>query len=292
MIVYLNGKYLPRKEAAISVDDRGFLFGDGIYEVVTVYQGHPFQMDAHLERLQDGLRALSIQGVDVDLFPEIGQRLLKENHLTDSDSTWYMQVTRGIAPRNHAFPPDDVPPTIYMAANSLHPNARFADKTITAVLVPDVRWARCDIKSISLVANVLVKQHALDSGVQEAIFVRAGVVTEGTTSNLFAVFNGEVHTHPKTNYLLPGVTRDVVLTLCAELGIPVRTIPILEQDLLHADEIFITSTSIEIVPVVALNHQPVADGSPGAITLKLKMAFQEMIALFLKQQHGEINSKS
>ena len=287
MIIYLNGKYIPRDQAMVSVDDRGFLFGDGIYEVVTIYQGYPFLIDEHLKRLSDGLRALSIQGVDTALFPDVCQRLLSENDLTDNDGVLYMQVTRGEAPRLHAFPSENVPPTIFMAANPLHPSARFDDKTISAILVPDVRWARCDIKSISLIANVLARQRAIDAGVREAIFVRNGVVMEGTASTLFATFDGEVFTHPKTNYLLPGVTRDVVLSLCAEQDIPVNTVPILEQDIPLAEEIFVTSTTMEIVPVVELDHRPVAGGTPGPITLKLKQAFQDMVFEFLRQRKQE-----
>jgi D-alanine transaminase len=198
-----------------------------------------------------------------------------------------MQVTRGAAPRLHAFPSGNVPPTIFIAANPLHPSARFEDKTITAILVPDVRWARCDIKSISLVANVLARQRAIDAGVREAIFVRNGVVMEGTASNLFAVFGGEVYTHPKTNYLLPGVTRDVVLSLCAEQDVIVHTVPILEQDIHNAQEIFVTSTTMEVMPVVELDHRPVADGAPGPVTLKLRQAFKGMVAEFLKRQKSK-----
>ncbi len=284
MIVYLNGKYIPRDQAMVSVDDRGFLFGDGIYEVVTVYQGYPFLMDEHLKRLNDGLRALSIQGVDTALFPDVCQRLLSENDLTNSDGTLYIQVTRGAAPRLHAFPSENVPPTIFMATNVLKISSQVDDETLTVILVPDVRWARCDIKSISLIANVLARQRAIDAGVREAIFVRNGVVMEGTASNLFAVFDGEVYTHPKTNYLLPGVTRDVVLSLCEETGISVNAVPILEQDMPEAQEIFVTSTTMEIVPVVELDHRPVAKGTPGPITLKLKQAFQDRVAGFLKQR--------
>lgn len=287
MIVYLNGKYLPREQATICVDDRGFLFGDGIYEVMNVYQGYPFLMNEHLQRLNDGLRALSIRGVNTAIFPDVCRRLLKENDLSESNCTLYIQVTRGAAPRLHAFPSRNVPPTVFVAANALQPGLGTSSESLTVILVPDVRWARCDIKSISLVANVLARQRAIDAGVREAIFVRNGVVMEGTASNLFAVFDGEVYTHPKTNYLLPGVTRDVVLSLCAEQDIPLHTVPILEQDIHNAQEIFVTSTTMEVMPVVELDHRPVANGVPGPVTLKLKQAFKEMVAEFLRQQKSK-----
>jgi D-alanine transaminase len=282
MIVYLNAEYIPRAQALVSVDDRGFLFGDGIYEVITVYQGKPFKTDAHLKRLQDGLRALRIKGVDPAIFRQAGHRLLMENNLTQSDATWYIQVTRGAAPRLQEFPPEDVTPTTYMSATRLPPGYRSSEKTLAAILVPDLRWTRCDVKSISLVANVLARQRAVEAGANEAILVRDGVAIEGSFSSLFAVFDGMVITHPNTNYLLPGVTRDVVLDLCRKHNIPCREDPILETEIHQADELFLTSTTMEIVPLVQLDNQPIAGGKAGSVTMRLKQLFRDMIEEFLE----------
>lgn len=281
MIVFLNGQYLPCEDARVSVQDRGFLFGDGLYEVITVYQGKPFRMREHLQRLQDGLLALRISGVDPDVFHEIGRRLLIENDLQQSDSTLYIQVTRGEAPRLHGFPPEGIESTLFMAATPLQARLRSPGKTIRAILVPDLRWMRCDIKTVSLVANVLARQRAIDEGVQEAILVRNGVALEGTFTTLFAVFDGVVVTNANTNYILPGVTREVVLELCEQEKITYCECPIFEQEIYHADEVFVTSTSMEIVPVIELDHKPIADGDPGPVTKQLQHAFRRMINEFL-----------
>jgi len=281
LIVFLNGQYVPRDKAAVSVDDRGFLFGDGVYEVITVYQGRPFQLTAHLKRLKDGLTALRINGVSPDIFRDIGRKLLFDNDMSASDCMLYIQVTRGAAPRLHSFPPDEVRPTVYMSSTDLPAGARSPDTVISAILIPDLRWTRCDIKSVSLVANVLARQRAVDEGVREAILVRDGVALEGTFTSLFAVFDGVVVTNPNSTYILPGVTRDVVIELCRSLGIPCRQAPILERDIRHTQEIFLTSTSLEIAPVTELDHRPVADGHPGQITRRLQQAFREKVAAFL-----------
>ena len=286
MIVFLNGKYLPREQAVISVDDRGFLLGDGVYEVVRIYQGRPFRFEAHLKRLENGLEAVKIQGVDLPTLPEIAERLVADNGMRQTDGTIYIQITRGAAPRQHAFPPEEIPPTVFVATASLSSQLQNPKKTITAILVPDVRWARCDVKTISLVANVLAKQRAIEAGVTEAILVRDGVALEGTSCNLFAVFEGKVITHPKTNRILPGVTRDVVLECCRSEGIPYHEIPIYEQHIHQAQEIFITSTTQEIAPVVELDHCVINDRKPGSITLRLQTTFHDFVKKFLKSEIG------
>ena len=284
MKVFLNGKYLPREQAVISVDDRGFLLGDGVYEVVRVYRGRPFQFEAHLKRLENGLKAVQIQGVDLPNLRPIAERLLAENELHQSDGTIYIQITRGVAPRQHAFPDGEISPTVFVAVAPLTSQQHTPQKMITAILIPDVRWARCDVKTISLVANVLAKQHAIEAGVMEAILVRDGVALEGTSSNLFAVFDEEVFTYPKTNRILPGVTRDVVLECCRREGIPYREFPIYEQQIYQAQELFITSTTLEIAPVVELDHQVINDGNPGPITSRLQKAFRDFVKRFLEEK--------
>lgn len=278
MIVYLNGQYLPNEKAAISVDDRGFLFADGLYEVVRSYNGHLFQLDAHLQRLARGLAILRIAMNNLDSLREISQRLLTENNLVNTDAIIYYQITRGAAaPRTHAFPDAATPPTVYVAASPFTPPLEKRQKGIAAVTAPDIRWSRCDLKTIGLLANCLAKQNAIENGADETIFVREGVALEGSTSNLFIVKEGVVITSPKTHYILPGITRQTVIDLCRERRIDVHEAPVFVEMLKAADEVFITHTTGEIVPVVRLNQQVVADGIPGPITQRLQGAFTEVV---------------
>lgn len=278
MIVYLNGQYIPRQQASIDVDDRGFLFADGVYEVIHSYEGHLFQMDAHLQRMEHGLRSLRIAVDDVQAMREVAERLIVENGLTSGEATVYIQITRGSAPRTHAFPPSDTPPTIYAAVTPCTPQRDQAEEGIAVILVPDPRWARCDIKSVALLPNVLARQRAIEAGVADAVFVRDGVAIEGTSSNFFGVFNGEVFTAPKTNYILPGITREVVVGLCADIGVPVHEAPILEHQLGEAEELFLTSTISEIRPIVRLNDHPVGTGAPGPVTRRIQRAFRDLVS--------------
>jgi D-alanine transaminase len=278
MIVYLNGQYIPRQQASIDVDDRGFLFADGVYEVIHSYEGHLFQIDAHLRRMEHGLRSLRIVIDDMQAMRELAEQLIMENGLTSGEATVYIQITRGPAPRTHGFPPAGTPPTVYAAATRYIPQRDRAEKGIAAILVPDLRWTRCDIKSIALLPNVLARQRAIEAGVDDAVFVRDGVALEGTSSNFFGVFNGEVVTAPKTNYILSGITRDVVIGLCADIGVPVRETPILEHQLGEAEELFLSSTIVEIRPIVRLNDHPVGTGAPGPVTRRIQQAFRDLVS--------------
>lgn len=278
MIVYLNSQYIPREQASIDVDDRGFLFADGVYEVIHSYEGHLFQMDAHLQRMEHGLRSLRIAIDDVQSVREVAERLIVENGLTSGEATVYIQITRGSAPRTHAFPPAGTPPTVYAMATRYIPQRHQAEEGIAVILVPDLRWARCDIKSVALLPNVLAHQRAIEAGVADAVFVRDGVALEGTSSNFFGVFNGEVVTAPKTNYILPGITRDVVIGLCADIGVPIHETPILEHQLGEAEELFFTSTIVEIRPIVRLNGHPVGTGTPGPVTRRIQQAFRDLVS--------------
>jgi D-alanine transaminase len=278
MIVYLNGQYIPRERASIDVDDRGFFFADGIYEVIHSYEGHLFQMDAHLQRMGHGLRSLHIAVDGGQVVRKVAEQLIVENGLTSGEATVYVQITRGSAPRTHDFPPADTPPTVYAAATRYIPQRDQAEEGIAAILVPDLRWARCDIKSVALLPNVLARQRAIEAGVTDAVFVRDGVALEGTASNFFGVFSGEVVTAPKTNYILPGITRDVVVGLCDEIGVPVSEAPILEHQLGEAEELFLTSTMSEIRPIVRLNGRPVGTGVPGPVTRRIQQAFRDLVS--------------
>ncbi len=273
-VVYLNGEYLPGDQARVSVNDRGFLFGDGVYEVTPAYRGTLFRMEAHLRRLRDGLRALRIDFDPEDL-PAMHRELLARNGLTAEEVAYvYVQVTRGAAPRTHAFPKDPVPPTVYAFTNRyVRPPADVWARGFEAVTVPDRRWTRCDIKSIALLPNVLAQQAAVEAGVMDAIFVRDGVAIEGAHSNVFGVFGGTVVTHPESNLILPGITRDVVIELAREQGIPVELSPIHVEDLRRADELFFTGTTTEVRPCVRVDGRAVGDGTVGPVCKALFDAF-------------------
>lgn len=277
-IVYLNGRYLPKSEAKVSVDERGFLFADGVYEVTPAYGGRLFRFDQHAARMRKGLAALRID-FDANQLEEIKTGLLARNGLEKLPAACvYVQVTRGAAPRMHAFPNPPVAPGVYGFANPYQrPSAERWEQGFRAITVPDQRWARADIKAIALLPNVMAQQAAVDAGVGNAIFVRDGIALEGAHNNLFAVIDGVLVTAPKSNYILHGVTRELVIELAGELGIPVeaRSIPLAE--LYAADEVFFTGTTTEIRPAVEVDGRRIADGRPGRIARKLFAAFLEAV---------------
>lgn len=275
MIGYLNGQYLPQENIVISPEDRGFLFADGIYDVIRSYSGKLFRAKAHLERLSRGASALQFNHTDFSYLETVCEKLIQDNRLTQGDAVIYMQVTRGVAPRSHAFPPIETPLTVYATAKSFQPHTEESENGIQVILVPDQRWARCDIKTIGLLANTLAHQRARNSHATEGLFVRDGAVMEGTHSNVMAVFDGKVITPPRTNYMLAGITREFVLGLCEALSIPFSEIPLYESDILNADELMIVGTTVEVTPVIAVNGYTIGSGTPGSITRKLQMAFQK-----------------
>ena len=275
--VYLNGDYLAHDEAKISVDDRGFLFGDGVYEVTPAYRGRLFRMDRHLDRMRSGLGELRID-FDPDTLPAMHERLLDANDLGDEEvSIVYVQVTRGIAPRTHAFPSGDfadTPPSVYAFAKAYHRPSREAwDRGWEAVTVPDRRWARADIKTINLLPNVLAQQTAVDHGVKDALLIKEGIAIEGSHNNFFAVKGETVITHPCTNRILHGITREVVIELCRENGICCVERPLYVEELADCSEAFFTGTTTEVRPTVEIDGEPVGDGTPGPITRRLSEAF-------------------
>lgn len=275
-VVYLDGAYLPKAEAKVSVDDRGFLLADGVYEVVPAYGGTFFRLDRHMDRLARGLRELRID-YDVDSVPEIHRRLLEENGLADEEvAIVYLQVTRGVAPRTHAFPPGSVPPTVYAFAGVYaRPSRERWEEGYRAITVPDRRWSRVDIKSIALLPNVLAQQAAVDAGVKDALLVRDGIALEGSHNNVCFVFDGSVVTHPTTHEILHGVTREYVLELARENGIRVEERAVQVEEMHDADEIFFTGTTTEVRPCVEVDGRPVADGAVGPVTRRLFDAFLE-----------------
>ena len=277
-VVYLNGEYLPRERATLSVDDRGFIFGDGIYEVTRVVNGRLFEAERHMRRLEYGLRGIGIDPrMSADQLIDVHYRLIQENGLTKGEGTIYLQITRGAAPRTHYFPPASTPPTVFLSASPFTPNDAQRTNGATGVTYPDIRWSRCDLKTVNLLGAVLAKQHAVASGSLEAVFIRDGVITEGSHTNVFGVVDGELRTYPRCNYILPGITRDVVLELAAEEGVNVREAPILQQEIGRLDELFVTGTTSDVTPIIALDGRPVGSGKPGPITLQLGAALQRRL---------------
>jgi D-alanine transaminase len=276
MIAYFNSRYLPKADIRIEPDDRGFLLGDGVYEVTPCYDGRFLALERHLDRLRSGLEQLRIEGADLAAIEAASQELIRRNGLDTGKAIVYFQVTRGVGPRTHAFPKPPVPPTVYGYAAGVAPKFDPA-VGVSAISVPDLRWSRCDIKSISLVANCLANQQAQEAGAFEAILVRDGVALEGTHTGLLAVFDGEVWTGPKTTLALPSITRDLVLELCAELGIAAREAPIRHERLPRADEIILVGTTTEVLSVVRLDGGLVGDGRPGPISARLLAAFRDLV---------------
>ncbi len=272
-----QGAFLPKRVIRISPDDRGFYFADGVYEVMRTYAGRLFRLKDHLNRFKNSLAAVRIPLSEIDLIGEICMELLARNNLKVKDVFFYIQATRGVWDRNLLFPPPSVPPTLYISvAPIIHP-IEEQQKGIKTITVPDIRWHRCDIKAIGLLPSVLARQSALEAGATEALFVRTGFLTEGTHTNLFGVKNGTVLTHPLNNHILPGVTRTVLLELCNRERIPVSETAIPETDLFQLDELFVTSTTWEVVPVTIVNGRPIGNGKPGPLTRQLQEAFTDYV---------------
>ena len=300
MTVYFNNSYVPdsdqrslpveemyfmEKDAVrIAPDDRGFTFGDGIYEVLKAYSGKIFAEQMHLSRLANSLAAIHLPDFDTASLIPIMQSLLERNNLDQSDAKIYIQITRGDAPRDHAFPKNDVPLTIFISAKPVKRKSSLIESGVKAILTNDIRWSRCDIKQIGLLAGVLANQEAKEADAYEALFVRDGFITEGTHTNFCALIDGVLHTHPANNYILPGVTRAVVIDICSELNISVVEEPIAAADLQKAIvnggsvECMVLGTITEIMPVIQINDLPIGNRKPGELTRKIISNFQERIA--------------
>jgi D-alanine transaminase len=283
--VYLNGQNVPREQAVISPDDRGFLFGDSVYEVVRWYGGYFFDMEGHMNRLRRSLNATRILWQDVDSMPEIAEKLIHENNLGDGCSLVYIQVTRGAAPRNHAFPDPAVPPTVYISVRRQSMDTLLWERGIAIAPTPDPRWNRCDIKSTALLANILPYQDAHDNGFAEVCFIRNGFVTEGAHSNIFFVRGDTVFTHPESNSILSGITRKNVISIAAENGIKLVEEAVAGDMIPYVNEAFITNTSGEVIPVIRIGDQTIGNGTPGDITKKLQRLFREKVMAW-GTEHG------
>ncbi len=275
MIVYLNGAYLPLEDAKISVLDRGFIYGDGVYELIPVYRRQPFRLPHHLTRLQrslDGIRLPNPHG-DADWTQIIGELVAKQPF---DDQGVYLQVTRGVAKRDHAFP-QGVPPTVFMMSNPLAtPSKEQIERGVAVVTAEDNRWRRCDLKTISLVGNVLMRQLAADAGAVETVMFRDGFLTEASASNVLVVIGGTIVAPPKDNLILPGITYDAAVEFALEAALPFESRPVARAEALAADEMWLTSSTKEVLAVTSVDGKPFAGGVPGP-------AFRRMHALY--QRH-------
>jgi D-alanine transaminase len=272
--VYLNGEYVPKGEARISVEDRGFIFGDGIYEVVRVIEGRIFAWDAHAVRMANGLAGLRIEaaGADSATLRSVCEKLVTDNDLSTGEATIYLQVSRGAATRVHHFPPAGTSATVYAAASVFKPNLAMREHGAKGITCADIRWARCDLKTVNLLGPVLARQAAAEAGAYEAILHRDGMVTEGAATNAFMVVDGVLRTYPLSHYILPGITRAVLVELAAELRIPLEERPVSLWELPHVAELSVCGTTTDVQPIVELDGKPIADGKPGPITVKLREA--------------------
>jgi len=271
---YLNGAFLPLDQAHVSVMDRGFLFGDGVYEVIPVYGGKLFRLVAHLKRLQNSLDAIRLGNPLTNAgWTSVLERLVTLNE--GGDQSVYLQVTRGVAPRrDHAFP-EDSRPTVFAMCTACQVSRDIDNEPgVSAITLPDIRWQHCNVKAITLLPNILLRQQAIDADAAEAILLRGSYVIEGAASNVFIVTDGVLKTPPNSAALLPGVTRDLVLELARSNGIPCREVDITADELEAAEEIWLTSSTREISPVVRLDTRTVADGKPGALWNRMIRLYQ------------------
>jgi D-alanine transaminase len=279
-IVYLNGKFMPIEEAYVPVLDRGFIFGDGVYEVVPAYSKHPFQLAEHLRRLQYSLDKVRITNPHSDAeWAQLIAEIIKRNN--GDDQSVYFQITRGVAKRDHAFP-KGVTPTVFMMSNPLvTPSPALVDSGVACISAEDYRWLNCDIKSVSLLGNCMLRQLSADVDAVETILFRDGRLTEASSSNVFIVRNGVVLTPPKDNLVLPGITYDVVLEIARAREFEVEVRDVTEADVRSAEEIWLTSSNKEVLAVTTLDGKPVGDGRPGPL-------FRRMHALYQQFKHDHM----
>lgn len=271
-IVYLNGDFLPKNEAFISPEDRGFNFADGVYEVVKYYRGKPFRMKDHLERLENSLRAIRVDFQITEQLETIFFKLLKKNGFEAADAGVYLQITRGVHKRVHHFP-DISEPTVYAFAFAFPSNQEGLTNGIKAITAEDIRWLRCDIKSVSLLPNTMLYQAAVEKGAGECILYRDGCITEATHSSVFGIKNGTLYTHPLSNLILPGITRKVVLEICHTEDISFQEVAISNDEIYTMDELFIAGTGSEILPVVQVDGILIGKGTPGPYTRRIQKLF-------------------
>ncbi len=271
-VVYLNGEFIRTNEAKISPNDRGFLFADGIYEVIKYYRGKPFRYQDHLGRLERSLNEISIDFPGVSNLESIFSRLLAENQMENSEAGVYLQITRGTNRRVHHFP-ENIKPTVYAYAFELPSFKENLKNGISVITREDIRWLRCDIKSVALLPNTMLYNEAVEKGAGECLLVRNGFVTEATHSSFFGIKNETVFTHPLSNLILPGITRKVVSEICLKNKIPFVEEPVSAEALYQLDELFISGTGSEITPVVQVDDSVFGNKKPGEITRLIQSEF-------------------
>jgi len=283
-IVYVNGQFVPLSRATVSVLDRGFIFGDGIYEVVPIYSGKPFRMKEHLDRLERSLAKIEIESpFSRKEWESLVEEIIKRAAIEGPCSMVYIQVTRGVAKRDHAFPSPKVPPTVFaMVSPMAPPTQQQRQEGLKVISIDDERWLHCDIKSVSLLGNVLAKQAAVNAGVDEVVQFRDGNMTEGASCNIWVVKDGKVIAPPKDNLVLEGIRYGLIQELCEELGIELVLRKVAKEEVAAADELLLTSATKEVLPVVIFDGKPVGSGVPGPVYGRLRKAYDGRIKALLE----------
>jgi D-alanine transaminase len=274
--VFRNGEILERSQVTVDIEDRGYQFGDGVYEVIRVYNGKMFTGKEHLQRLLESAEKIGLQiGYSIEEMEIFLYRLVEKNDL--KLGTIYLQVSRGAAPRNHVFPSAEVKPVFIAYTKEVARPVETMEKGVKAILIEDIRWLRCDIKSLNLLGNLLAKQKAAEAGCFEAIQHRGETVTEGSLSNISIVVGGTVKTHPANNLILNGISRQKMLQVCRDHSITFEEVTYSKEELLNADEIFLTGTTVEVTPIVEVAGKIIGNGVIGPVTKKLQELFKEEI---------------
>jgi len=282
--IYLNGIFVSKNEAVISPEDRGFNFADGIYEVIKYYGGNPFRYADHMERLKRSLHEVAIAFDGCDELELVFQELLEKNGLGGQDAGVYLQISRGSQTRIHRFP-EKIEPTVYATVFPFASKWDQLNNGVKVITTEDIRWLRCDIKSISLLPNVMAAQKAYLQNAVEAIFIRNGIVTEGSHSSFLAVKDGTVYTHPDSNLILPGITKKVIREICNENNIPMLEESFPASELANMDEMMIVGTGSEVSPVVQIDDMQVGNGKPGLLTSFIEDKFFELTSLKIEQNY-------
>lgn len=279
-LILHNGEFIREEDLVISKEDRGYQFGDGIYEVIRVYDGDLFTAKEHIDRFYDSADKIKIVvPYTKDVFHKMMYDFVEVNNIENGQV--YVQITRGAAERQHQFPTQATPVITGNTKSVERPVAKL-ETGVTAKFIEDIRWLRCDIKSLNLLGNVMAKQEAYEEGYFEAILHRGEMVTEGCSSNMYGIKNGTLYTHPANNLILNGITRRVILELCKELKIPIEETSFTKTKALEMDEFFMSSTTTEVMPIVAIGDHKIAQGVPGELTRKLQTAFEARIQLGVK----------
>ena len=282
-MIYLNGSFIPIEDARVSVLDRGFIFGDGVYEVIPIYSHIPFRLAEHLRRLQKSLDGIQLKNPHTDTeWKKLIEQIIASNE--GGDQSLYLHITRGVAPRNHAFPKEVVPTIFIMSSPLIVPPKELIIAGVSAITANDNRWSRCDIKAISLLPNVLLRQMASDSDATETLLLRDGFLSEGSASSIFIVKNKVLLVLPKSNFTLPGITYDVVLELAVKYQVPYEITEISENDLRSSDEILLASSTKEIMPITLLDGKKVGSGKSGEVFAQLYQLYQNFKTSIMRSE--------